>query len=98
MWSWLGHSTFVIFAIEASTNHGNSENGTNSFLPKSHNQKPWLEMFVTSTSEVLTPGGCDFIRASLDYFSKNCDLARRDSAILGKLDTGPKPELRFAFG
>jgi hypothetical protein len=89
---------FVIFATEASTNHGNSENGTNSSLPASHIQKPWLEMFVTSTSEAFTPCGCDFICTSLDYFSKNGDLARRDSAILGKLDAGLKPELRFAFG
>jgi len=44
------------FAIGASLNHGNSENGTKSSSVSSISQKPWFETFVTSTSKVLVPG------------------------------------------
>ena len=47
--------------IDESLSHGNSENGTKSSSAPSKSQNPWLEMLVTSTSEVLVPGSTDDI-------------------------------------
>jgi len=42
-------------------NHGNSSNGTNNSRSLSQSQKPWREMFVTSTAEVELPRGSDVL-------------------------------------
>src|SRR4029077_17764413 len=66
----------VIFATDASANHGNSEKAMNSSRSANHTQKPYREMFVTSTREVLAPGRCDFISTLLDNLSDLGQLVR----------------------
>src|SRR6059058_2637065 len=87
-----------IFAIDASANHGNSANGTNSSLPANHSQNPCGEMFVTSTTEVPTPCGCDFIGSLLYDLSKGRDFMRGKAEILCKFDGWLKPELCLSVG
>jgi len=45
--------------------------------PCASNQTPWLEILVTSTFEVLSPSGSEFIVVRLDYLLDLADLVAR---------------------
>src|SRR5579864_2886425 len=74
-WWGLGSWTFVISRTDASRNHGNWLNGTNSSRSPMHGQNPWGETLVTSAGEVLGPGVADFIQVLLDQCLYVCASA-----------------------
>lgn len=66
----------VSFAIGASLNQGNSENGTKSSSVPSKSQKPWFETFVTSASKVFTP-------ARIAHHARTSPLHPRNERVHG---------------
>src|SRR2546430_15959008 len=88
----------VIFATDASANQGNSEKAMNSSRSAIHTQKPYREMFVTSTREVLAPRCCDFISTLLDNLSDVAQLVRSNPVIPGHFDRRLHPKLGLTVG
>jgi|SRR3990172_7719259 len=80
------------FAIGASLNHGNSENGTKSSSASSISQKPWFETFVTSTSKVLVPGIANDLLVRFNHRPNGPQLPIVESVILRQFNGRFKPE------
>src|SRR6266851_927263 len=97
-WWGLGSRTFVISRTDASRNHGNWLNGTNSSRSPMNSQNPWGETLVTSAGEVPGPGVADFIQVLLDQFLCLGDLLRFETEIRHQLHARVNPELCFAVG
>jgi hypothetical protein len=61
-------------------------------------QKPCLEMFVTSTSSVVAPALFNFDMSFLEHAKDSGDLALRNPLILSQFDATLKPHLDLAVG
>ena len=83
----------------ASRNHGNSANGTKYSPCRNSSQKPCVDTFVTSTSEVIVPGVADDIFVLSNQAKRFIDLDRRQTVALSKFNLRFEPKLGFtSFG
>ena len=78
--------TFVISRTDASRNQGNSSNGTNNSRSPTNSQNPCGDTLVTSTGEVLGPGGADLIEVLLDQGLNFRDLLWLETEVRGQLN------------
>jgi hypothetical protein len=85
----------AISLIDASLNHGNCLNGTNSSRSAIKSQKPWGETFVTSAAEVPGPSGSDFIDVLFNQFPGFAYLFPIQAVVHRKFRSRFKPKLRF---
>jgi hypothetical protein len=61
-------------------------------------QKPWGEMFATSTAEVRLPGFADFVFMFFYEAKRGVELARFKAIVFREFNIGLEPKLCFAFG
>src|SRR5215472_7019429 len=92
-WSGESSSTFTNCAIGASRNHGNLSNGRKSSRSLSRSQRPCIDTFPTSTSEVRLPRGADFIFMLLDQPDRDGKPCLAQAEVLGDTDIGIEPYL-----
>src|SRR5690554_6645510 len=88
-------TTSEISAIVASLNQGNCLKGRKYSFSLINNQKPCSEIFVTSTSKMLSPTASDFISVFFNYILQQFKLFLVESNTFYQFNFRFNPKFRF---